>query len=399
MRRPTVWMAGLVLVCCATVGGPPSFRIAEVEPVTAYTRSEAVFVGRATDAGILVAGNFYSLSLPDRAFAQLLSPDGGKSQPLLIHGTDGFLGTHAFTADVVEQEFVLAGAADSADSPRTTSAAWYESSDFPRRQTFVDQPKPSVPAQEGWTRISGAVYRATFRGQPMGPFAVCVAGQFESDAGTGAFFVQNFLPWAGPYADGSALDVSANALAFVKDRCIAVGRFEGSAVSLDLETLPHIEQFARGPPVEPKALVRVGREGRKSDALAINSAGDIVGWEAPERGSSEELPAIRVSGKDAYFRLLPLPPGWRSGRALASMRSGAGQVFAVGWGIDENARKRALLWTEGGEVFALDTRVSGLDAGWELQEATSIDSRLDIVGNGRLGEGGRAFLLTLGTSH
>jgi len=402
------------LLSCAIAVAPPSFAIAGVEAVRAYTDTEAVFVERTLDGGILVVGNFGSPLLPTRAFAEVLQSDGGQARPApeLFHQSDPFLATHAVAAVVLGEELLVSGAADNADMASTTMEAWETRADldFPGYDAHYHQRLAPLPKELDQdfhtrsTRLAGAVHRfhATERdswarwGNAL-PNRWCVAGNYEADAGAGAFFSRQVsdLPRLGfDFASGGAAGVTAHSLALVESHCLAVGQWDGGAVLFDLGGLAFIGPYTHAN-VDPATLVRVGADGRPSDALAINRSGDVVGWEA---ATSAELgvAAIRVSGKDTRFRLLPLPPEWHSGRALSSTRTRTGQVVAVGWGVDENGRKRALIWVDASSVFPLDTLVLGLESHWALEEATSIDALLDIVGNGHLGERKRAFLLILG---
>jgi hypothetical protein len=380
----------LTLLSCAAVVGP-SFRLTEVQTVTAYTRSEIIFVRRVGDAGILVAGNFGSPSLPDRAFVELLALDGGLAgpAPTLIHDEDPFRGTHAYGAAALEDTLGLAGSLDSPDSVTTGPAAWLEPLNIGRgrgpgwRSAIVWNDVPSA------RRLNGSVWVWV---QPVerDMAALCSVGHFATDAGSGAFFAYETLT---RFSGAIALNVSANALARVENRCVAVGRADGVAVSLDLTTLPLTQQGRVPSTIDRTTLVHLGQAG-PGEALGISSQGDIVGWQG--EATSMEVPAIRVKGKDAFLRTLPLPPAWRSGRALASTRSLDGRVFAVGSGIDEQGNKRALMWTDR-DVFPLDSRVPGHQSDWKLEEATAVDAQLDIVGNGRHGDRVRAFLLVMGS--
>jgi len=135
-----------------------------------------------------------------------------------------------------------------------------------------------------------------------------------------------------------------------------------------------------------RTLLPLQGERRASGSVAygINDRGEIVG----ETGS--EKPFLWSRGTVTY---LPTLPGAVDSSARRINRHG--QV--VGWSTDvprdeELVTARAVLW-QSGRAYDLNTLIAP-DAGWELKEATDINSRGQIVGHGLHQGVRRAFLLT-----
>ena len=120
-----------------------------------------------------------------------------------------------------------------------------------------------------------------------------------------------------------------------------------------------------------------------STAVAINAAGQAVGWSGDVTGTSSSAAAW----SDGEVIGLGSLEGDSNSRALAL--NDDGQV--VGWSGNAENDPRATFWQEG---FMLDLNsLLPADSGWHLMEARGINNQGMIAGTARINGALRAFLL------
>jgi probable HAF family extracellular repeat protein len=120
-----------------------------------------------------------------------------------------------------------------------------------------------------------------------------------------------------------------------------------------------------------------------STAVAINEAGQAVGWSSDITGTSSSAAAWANGRAISLGRL----EGDSNSQALAG--NDVGQV--VGWSGNAENDSRAFFW-QGGFMLDLNSLLPA-DSGWHLIEARGINNQGMIVGTGRINGELRAFLL------
>lgn len=120
--------------------------------------------------------------------------------------------------------------------------------------------------------------------------------------------------------------------------------------------------------------------GASSNALSINNSGSTVGFRLLDPAA-----AAFVHRDGAGIRTLPIPPPCPSGQTAANDINARGTVvgnwFPITSGCLPPFVNRAAAWTATSQPFDL-TSVIDQAAGWTLSEATAINDRGQIVGNG-----------------
>jgi probable HAF family extracellular repeat protein len=125
--------------------------------------------------------------------------------------------------------------------------------------------------------------------------------------------------------------------------------------------------------------------GARSQALAINHAGSVVGFSDSASGASR---AFRYTDGGGMIDLGTLPGG-TGGAAYAI------DALGVIVGIADSAAgsQRAFIYRDGIGLTDLNSLI-GTGTGWALRQATGINSHGQIVGVGTRAGSDRAFLLT-----